>query len=106
MNDTQTFLIIIISGLVTFFLRVLPFIAFGRKRPDFILYLGKVLPFATMTMLLVYCLRNTNFFDSSHGIPEIISCLIVIMLHVWKRNTLLSIITGTVIYMFFVQVIF
>lgn len=106
MNDIHTIFIILTAGAITIFLRVLPFIAFGKKRPEFVLYLGKVLPYATMAMLVVYCLKDINFFRGSHGIPEIISSIFVIILHIWKRNTLLSIITGTALYMFLVQVIF
>ncbi len=103
MNDTHAFLIIIISGFITILLRFIPFFAFRKKRPDFIIYLGKVLPFATMSMLLVYCLRKTNFLESPYGIPEIIASFTVIALHIWKRNTLLSIVAGTAIYMYLVN---
>lgn len=95
--------IVLIAGAVTIFLRVLPFIAFGKHRPEAVLYLGRVLPPAVMAMLAVYCLRGVN---SSQWIPECVACIVVIVLHVWKRNTLLSIIAGTVIYMFMVQQIF
>ena len=106
MFDIQAGYIILISGFVTGLLRFLPFIAFNKKTPKFILYLGRVLPYSVMMMLAVYCLKNINFFDNSHGLPEIIASLVVIALHVWRRNTLLSIIAGTVLYMFLVQVIF
>lgn len=99
-------IIVLIAGAVTILLRFLPFIAFRKNRPDFILYLGRVLPYSVMAMLVIYCLKNINFFSSPHGIPEIISCLVVIALHVWRRNTLLSIISGTALYMFLVQVVF
>lgn len=98
--------IMLIAGAVTILLRFLPFIAFGKNRPEFILYLGRVLPFAVMAMLVIYCLKDINFFADSHGIPEIISCLVVIFLHIWRRNTLLSIISGTIIYMFLIQNVF
>ena len=87
-------------------LRFLPFIAFGKKRPEFVLYLGRVLPPAVMAMLSVYCLKGIDLLSGSHGMPEIIACLVVIALHVWRRNTLLSIIAGTGVYMFLVQVVF
>ncbi len=108
MNDTHAFLIIAISGLMTFLLRVLPFVAFGKseRTPKFVIYLGRVLPFATMAMLVVYCLRRTDFFGNTHALPEIISSVTIVLLHVWKRNTLLSIISGTLLYMFLVQVVF
>lgn len=106
MFDVHAGYVVLISGAVTILLRFLPFIAFGKKRPEFILYLGRVLPYSVMAMLVIYCLKGINFLSSSHGVPEIISSLVVIILHVWKRNTLLSIITGTALYMFLVQSVF
>ena len=106
MFDVHAGYVVLISGAITILLRFLPFIAFGKKRPEFILYLGRVLPYSVMAMLVIYCLKGINFLSSSHGIPEIISCLAVIILHVWKRNTLLSIIAGTALYMFLVQSVF
>ena len=100
-------LLIVIMSLVTIFLRFLPFWIFGnRKTPDSIVYLGKVLPYAIMGMLVVFCLKSVSFIVNPHGIPEILACLVVIGLHVYKRNTLLSIVVGTAVYMFLVQVIF
>ncbi|MBQ9434471.1 MAG: AzlD domain-containing protein [Synergistaceae bacterium] len=87
-------------------LRVLPFVAFGKRRPEFVEYLGRVLPPAVMGMLAVYCLRGVDIFGGSHGLPEIIACIVVVMLHVWRRNTLLTIAAGTGVYMFLVQVVF
>lgn len=92
-------ILIMIAGAVTLFLRFIPFIAFRKKTPGFILYLGRVLPYSVMAMLVVYCLRNTG----TYFLPEALSCLLVIVLHVWKRNTLLSIIAGTALYMFMIQ---
>ena len=101
-------LLVAIVALVTAFLRFLPFLFFGENRttPPLIAYLGQVLPFAIMGMLVVYCLKGMNLLAAPHGIPEIISCAIVILLHVWKRNTLLSIVGGTVCYMLLVQLVF
>ena len=100
-------LLIVVMSLVTIFLRFLPFWIFGnRKTPDSIVYLGKVLPYAIMGMLVVFCLKSVSFIVNPHGIPEILACLVVIGLHVYKRNTLLSIVVGTAVYMFLVQVIF
>ena len=73
---------------------------------DIIAYLGKVLPFAIMGMLVVYCLKDVSFRSGSFGIPEILGCAVVALLHVWKRNTLLSIGAGTVCYMLLVQLVF
>lgn len=106
MFDVHAGYIVIISGAVTALLRFLPFIAFGKRRPGFILYLGGVLPPAVMAMLAVYCLRGVNILSGSHGLPEAIACCAVAALHVWKRKMLLSITAGTAVYMFMVQVIF
>ncbi len=107
MNNTHSILMVVIISAVTIVLRVLPFFIFGNKKtPKFIEYLGKYLPYAIMGMLVVYCLRNTSVLSSPHGIPEIIACLVVVLVHIWKRKTLLSIVSGTLVYMLFVQVIF
>lgn len=99
MRMYDALILVIISGAVTAFLRFIPFIAFSKKTPAFILYLGRVLPYSVMAMLVVYCLRNTG----AYFLPEALSCLLVIVLHVWKRNTLLSIIAGTALYMLMIQ---
>lgn len=98
-------LILIMAG-VTALLRFLPFFLFARNTPEPVMYLGDVLPYAVMAMLVVYCLKGTGFAGNTHGIPEIISVALVILLHKWKHNTLLSIVGGTACYMVFVQVIF
>ena len=101
-------LIIAVAGAVTLLLRFLPFLIFGGKRetPPFIVYLGKVLPYAIMGMLVIYCLRGISFTAAANFLPELIACAVVVLAHVWKRNTLLSIISGTVCYMLLVQVVF
>ncbi|MBQ9418883.1 MAG: AzlD domain-containing protein [Synergistaceae bacterium] len=106
MFDVHAGYVVIISGAITALLRFIPFIAFGRKRPGFILYLGRVLPYSVMAMLAVYCLKSVDVLEGSHGVPELLASLAVILLHVWRRNTLLSIIAGTALYMFLVQVVF
>lgn len=100
--------IIVVAALVTAATRFLPFLVFGRGKqtPDIIVYLGKVLPYAIMGMLVVYCLKDVNFLAFPHGIPELLGCVAVAVLHIWKRNTLLSIGVGTVFYMVLVQFIF
>ena len=105
--NTYLFLMILAASLVTVLLRFLPFwILRGRKTPDYIVYLGNVLPYAIMGMLVVYCLRETPLLNAPHGIPELIAVLATVLLHIYKRSTLLSILAGTVCYMFLVQVIF
>ena len=101
-------LIIAVILLVTVLLRYLPFLIFGKKRktPKIITYLGTVLPFAIMGMLVIYCLKDTKILSYPFGIPEAIACIAVALLHLWKRNTLLSIGAGTVLYMLLVQFVF
>ena len=108
MTDTHAVLTIAVCALVTAVLRFLPFLIFGenRKTPEVIAYLGRVLPFAIMGMLVVYCLKDMSFVSAPFGIPEILGCAAVAVLHVWKRNTLLSIGVGTVVYMLLVQFVF
>ena len=89
-------------------LRFLPFLIFGENRstPPLISHLGQVLPFAIMGMLVVYCLRHISFSAMPFGIPELAACALVVAVHIRKRNTLLSIISGTVFYMVLVQTLF
>lgn len=102
------FMIIVVMILVTMATRFLPFLIFGenRKMPPLIEYLGKVLPCAIMGMLVVYCLKDVSFLRAPFGLPEMIGILIVALLHLWKRNSLLSIGVGTVSYMLLVQLVF
>ncbi len=108
MPDLHSVLLIAVMALVTAALRFLPFLIFGenRRTPPLIAYLGKVLPYAIMGMLVVYCLKDVTLTDSPFGIPEAIGCAVVALLHVWKRNTLLSVGAGTVCYMLLVQLVF
>ena len=101
MNTLHSALLIGVAALVTALLRFLPFLIFGgeRKTPEIITYLGKVLPYAVMAMLVVYCLKGISLVSFPFGLPEIISSALVIALHLWKRNTLLSVGGGTVVYM-------
>ena len=101
-------LIIAVAGAVTLLLRFLPFLIFGgqRETPPYIVYLGKVLPYAIIGMLVIYCLRGISFTAAANFLPELIACAVVVLAHVWKRNTLLSIISGTVCYMLLVQFVF
>lgn len=108
MPDLHSALMIAVIALVTAALRFLPFLIFGenRKTPPLVSYLGQVLPYAIMGMLVVYCLKGITLTAPPFGIPEIISCAVVTLLHIWKRNTLLSIGAGTVCYMLLVQFVF
>lgn len=108
MPDMHSIWIVIVAALVTMATRFLPFLVFGnsRKTPKIITDLGKVLPYAIMGMLVVYCLKDVSFLSYPYGIPELLGCVLVALLHLWKRNSLLSIGVGTVFYMVMVQVVF
>lgn len=105
MKNEYILTVIAVMAIVTCFLRFLPFVVFNRGEhlPKWVSYLGKVLPPAIMSMLLVYCLRNTNITAGNHGLPELICLGIAILLHSWKRNTLLSIGVSTFVYILIMQ---
>ena len=106
MNDKYIIMIIAVMAIVTIVLRFLPFVIFdhGKQLPRPISYLGKVLPPAIMSMLLVYCLRNIDLLQGNHGLPELICVGVAVLLHSWKRNTLLSIGVSTALYMIIIRV--
>lgn len=107
MTNKHSLIIVVIIALVTIFLRFIPFLLFkNKKTPKYIEYLGRVLPYSIMGMLVVYCLKNISFVSSPFGIPELVACLVVSLVHILKRNTLLSIISGTLVYMTLVQFLF
>ena len=107
MTDRQVLISIVIISLVTIALRALPFILLkGRKTPAWIEYMGRVLPFAVIGMLVVYCLKGISFTTPAGFTPALIATAVVALSYVWKQNTLLSIISGTVIYMILVQFVF
>ncbi len=108
MNDIHALLMIAVMAAVTFLLRYLPFAVFpaDKKTPAVITYLSNALPCAIMGMLVVYCLKGVTIFTGNHGIPEAICVILVIILHKWKHNSLLSISIGTVVYMLLVQLVF
>ena len=105
--NLHSILIVAVVALVTIALRFLPFWIFGgkRKTPQVVLYLGKVLPYAIMGMLVIYCLRSVYGGSVTSIISQFLACAVVAGLHIWKRNTLLSIIGGTAVYMVLVQII-
>ena len=108
MTFEQKMIIIGMVVLGTAITRFLPFLVFpsGKPTPKYIRYLGKVLPAAIFGLLVVYSLKNVNPLAGSHGIPELLSILLVIGLHLWKRQMLLSIAGGTICYMALVQLVF
>ena len=92
----------------TMLTRFVPFIVFpaGKPTPKYITYLGRVLPAAVFGLLVVYCFKDVSFLTGWHGLPELISIAVVVGLHLWKRQMLLSIAGGTVCYMLLVQLVF
>lgn len=107
-NLFYALIMVLVIALVTAILRFVPFFIFNGEKPvpEFIIYLGKVLPYSIMAMLVVYCLKSISFVKAPFGLPEGISVALVAALHVWKRNTLFSIICGTVCYMLLIQFVF
>lgn len=101
-------LVVAVAAGVTAALRFLPFLIFreGKPLPQWLSHLGRVLPCAIMGMLVIYCLKSISFLSAPFGIPQLLGCAVVALLHIWKRNTLLSIGIGTLFYMILVQFVF
>lgn len=108
MTLTQQIITIAMVVLGTMITRFLPFIVFpaSKPTPKYIQYLGNFLPGAVFGMLVIYCLKNVSIMTGSHGIPELISIFFVVVLHLYKRQMLLSIAGGTILYMLLVQFVF
>ena len=108
MNNLHTWLTIAVIALVTALLRFFPFLIFSdsEKTPKFIKKLSKTLPFAIMGMLVVYCLKDINVLSYTSVLPAVIAGALVVLSYLWKRNTLISIASGTVCYMLLVQLVF
>ena len=104
----RTFWILFVAAAVTFAIRLSPFLLFGRGQqpPKWVSTLGRLLPPAVMSVLVVYCIRNADFSSASHGIPELLCIAAAMGLHAWKKNTLLSIGASTALYMVLVQTVF
>ncbi len=108
MTLTEQIITVSMVVLGTLITRFLPFIVFpaGKPTPKYIQFLGKFLPAAVFGLLVIYCLRNVSLVSGSHGIPELISIAVVIGMHLWKRQMLISIAGGTICYMLLVQLVF
>ena len=108
MTLTEQIITIGMVVLGTIITRFLPFLLFpaGKPVPRYVQYLGKALPSAVFGLLVIYCLKNVDLMQGSHGIPELLSLAAVAALHLWKRQMLISIAGGTVFYMALVQRIF
>lgn len=108
MPNMHGWLAIAIMALLTALLRFLPFLIWGgkRKTPKIIEKLGRVLPSAIMGMLVIYCLKDINFLSYTSFLPALISAAVTSALYIWKRNTLVSVLAGTVCNMLLVQLVF
>ena len=108
LTPVQTMVIILAVTLGTQITRWLPFLMFpeNKQPPKVVLYLGRVLPPAMMGLLVVYCFKNVSWLSGSHGAPELLDVAAVVILHLWKKNVLLSIAGGTALYMILVQAVF
>ena len=108
MTSIQILITLLTIAFITILTRALPFHFFpaGKKTPEIVAYLGTVLPFAAIAMLVIYCFKSVSVTEGSHGIPELLAAAFVLCVHKWKHNMLLSIGGGTVLYMFLVQMIF
>ena len=108
LNVGQSLVMILVVAATTFATRAVPFLIFpkGKEIPKVVQYLGNVLTPAIIGMLVVYCLKNTKVLSAPFGMPELIAVGTVVLLHIWKRNNLLSIGAGTILYMFLIQAVF
>ncbi len=108
LSTKEALVLLAAIAVATFSTRATPFFLFPphKKTPAFVTYLGKMLPYATIGMLVVYCLKDVSLFSGSHGIPEVIAMVAISLVHLWKRNILISVGGGTLFYMFLVQYVF
>ena len=94
--------LISVMALVTFMIRLFPVIVFKKRTPLWVIYLGQVFPYSIMILLFLYCLKDVNWL-SSNGLASLIACMAVVLVHKWRHSTILSVATGTVVYMVLVQ---
>jgi len=105
MNMHALWIVLICAG-VTLALRAMPFVFFGGKDgvPKWIASLGSVLPPAIMAALVMYCLKGVPFGSFADGAMQLIAGVVVVAVHLWKRNTLVSIAAGTAAYMLLIRI--
>ena len=99
-------IIIAVMSVVTMLIRFLPFLVFRKRTPKYVSYLGRVLPPAIIGMLVIYCLKDITPTLYPFGLPELIACACVVGVQVWRRNSLISILSGTIIYMLLIGFVF
>lgn len=107
-NYNHGLLIMAIMGVATLMTRILPVLIFGRgeKVPDYLMYLGQTVPYTAMGLLIVYCLKDVSIAATPHGLPELIALAVVTGSYLWKRNSIFSVVIGTIVYMALVQLVF
>ena len=99
-------IIVGVMAAVSALLRFLPFVVFRKRTPPYIAYLGRVLPPAIIGMLVVYCLKDVTLTAAPFGLPELIACLTVAAVQLWRRSSLWSILAGTAVYLVLVNAVF
>ena len=108
LTASQTLITVLAVALGCMITRFAPFVIFpdSKEPPEVVTWLGKVLPAAVFGLLVIYCLRNVSVLSAPYGIPELLSIALVVFLHLWKRQMLLSIAGGKIFYMILVQTLF
>jgi len=109
MNTTYAVITVLTAGIITFLIRLFPFVLmakFKNKMPDSIVYLGNILPQAAIAILLIYCLKDINFTSAAAFLPQAIALAFAVILHLYKKNFILSIAVSTAVYMVLVQRVF
>lgn len=107
MTTEQRMITVAILAVVTLLTRALPFLVFpaGKPTPKYIQYLGKALPLAVFGMLVVYCLKDVQWLDGMHGIPEVVGILTTAAIHLWRHQLFLSMAVGTAVYMVLIRLL-
>lgn len=108
MGNLHSGILVTVMALGTVLLRALPFLIFSGDRtpPKYIVYLGEVLPPAAISMLVIYCFKSISFVSAPFGLPELIAGALTVGLQIWRRNSILSIFSGTLVYMLLIQLVF
>ncbi|MDD2524608.1 MAG: AzlD domain-containing protein [Bacilli bacterium] len=108
LNNIELLTFIVVAFLATLLSRYLPFIVFNgsKKIPNYVNYLGKILPYCMTGFLVVYCLKDVSFKSYPFGIAELVAVCVVVLLHLWKKKTIISVVGGTMIYMVLIQFVF
>ena len=108
MTNTHLLIMVLVAAVCTFATRLFPFALFGGKKqvPKFVQYLGNVLPVAILGILIVYCLKDFEQGNVNYIVPQLIAVALTAVVHLWRKNTLLSIAVGTIGYMLLIHFVF